>query len=112
MVVFHRTPTFIFTKTRKAYVRLLNKFKLNLWEMPPQCAYPPAPSPESSVRPLPHQILFFLAIWNVYPMLRTSASGPGIGLPGRISAEFEWGKPQNRPSGKPEAGSRCWGCPS
>ncbi len=33
-----------------------------------------------------------------YPVLRNSASGPEIGLPGRLSAGFQSGKPQNRPS--------------
>ncbi len=37
-------------------------------------------------------------------MLRNIASGPEIGLPGRISARFRSGKRQNRPSGRPNAG--------
>ncbi len=37
-----------------------------------------------------------------YTMLRNSASGPEIGLQGRMSAGFESGKHQNRPSGRPE----------
>ncbi len=36
-----------------------------------------------------------------YPMLRNSASGPEIGLPGWISAGFQSGEPHNRPSGRP-----------
>ena len=36
---------------------------------------------------------------GTYPMLRTSASVPEIGLPGRISAGFWSGKPQNLLSG-------------
>ncbi len=35
-----------------------------------------------------------------YLMLRNSASGPEIGLPGRISTGFSPGEPQNRPSGR------------
>jgi hypothetical protein len=39
-----------------------------------------------------------------FPMLRNFASGPEIRLPGRISAEFWSGKPQNRPSPLPPVG--------
>ncbi len=38
-----------------------------------------------------------------YPMLRNSASGPEIGLPGRMSAAFNSAESQNRPSGRPSA---------
>ncbi len=38
---------------------------------------------------------------NSYFRLCNSASGPEIGLAGRISAGFESGEPQNRPSGWP-----------
>ena len=34
-----------------------------------------------------------------YPMLCNSASGSEVGLPDRISAGFQSGEPQNRPSG-------------
>ncbi len=48
-------------------------------------------------RPMgPHSLSYF--------MLRNSASGPVIGLPGRITAGFQSGDPQNRPSGRPKAG--------
>ncbi len=39
-------------------------------------------------------------------MLRNSASGPAIGLPGRISAGLLPGKHRHRPSGRPKAGRR------
>ena len=39
-------------------------------------------------------------------MLRNSASGPDIELPGRISAGFKSGKPRHRPSGRLKAGRR------
>ncbi len=45
-------------------------------------------------------------IESMYPMLRNSASGPEIGIPGRISAGFHSGKPRSRPSGRPKAGRR------
>ncbi len=38
----------------------------------------------------------------VQSMLRDSASWPETGLPGRTSAGFWSGKPQNRPSGRPK----------
>ncbi len=41
-----------------------------------------------------------------YPMLHNSASGPEVGLPGRISAGFESGPHQNSPIGRPNAGWR------
>ncbi len=37
------------------------------------------------------------------PMLSHNASGPEVGLPGRISAGFQSGRPQNRPSRRPKA---------
>ncbi len=37
-------------------------------------------------------------------MLRNSASGPEIGLPGRILVGLLPGKHRNRPSGRPSAG--------
>ncbi len=40
-------------------------------------------------------------------MLGNSASGPEIGLPGRISPVFLLGAPHNRPSGRPTAGLFC-----
>ncbi len=43
---------------------------------------------------------------TIYRMLRNMASGPEIGFPGRISAGFDSGKPQNRSSGRPSAGRR------
>jgi hypothetical protein len=39
-------------------------------------------------------------------MFGISASGPEMGLPGRISAGFQSGEPQNRSSGRPKAGRR------
>jgi hypothetical protein len=39
-------------------------------------------------------------------MLRNSASGPEIGLPGRILAGLLPGKHEIRPSGRPKAGRR------
>ncbi len=39
-------------------------------------------------------------------MLRNSASGPEIGLLGRILAGLLPGKHRNRPSGRPKAGRR------
>ena len=39
-------------------------------------------------------------------MLRDSASGPSIGLPGWILAGLLPGKHRNRPSGRPKAGRR------
>ncbi len=39
-------------------------------------------------------------------MLRNNASGPGIGLPGRILAGLLPGKHRNRISGRPSAGRR------
>jgi hypothetical protein len=36
-------------------------------------------------------------------MLRKSASGPEVELPGRIWAGFQSGKLQNQPSGRPRA---------
>ncbi len=63
------------------------------------------------VCPLTHVCLDWTAIiprlWGshwVYSMLCTSASGPEIGLPGRISAGFKSGQPPSRPSGRPSAG--------
>ncbi len=47
-----------------------------------------------------------LGIRNLYPRLRKSAPGSGTGLPGWISAGFQSGKLQNRPSGRPKAGRR------
>jgi hypothetical protein len=41
-----------------------------------------------------------------YPMLRNSAPGPEIGLPGRMSAGFLTGKHQHRHSGRPKSGRR------
>ncbi len=41
-----------------------------------------------------------------YSMLRNSASGPEIGLPGRILAGLLPGKNRNLPSGRPSAGRR------
>ncbi len=41
-------------------------------------------------------------------MLRNSASGPEIGLPGRILAGLLTGKHRNRPSGRPKAGRRAY----
>ncbi len=41
-----------------------------------------------------------------YRLLRNSASGPEIGLSGRISAGFQSGRPQNQPSGRPKVGRR------
>ncbi len=41
-----------------------------------------------------------------YSMLRNTASGPEIGLPGRILAGLLTGKDRNRPSGRPKAGRR------
>ncbi len=41
-----------------------------------------------------------------YSMLRNNASGPEIGLPGRILAGLLPEKHQNRPSGRPKAGRR------
>ncbi len=41
---------------------------------------------------------------------RNSASGPEIGLPGRISAGFQLGRPQHRPFGRPSAGRRADSC--
>ena len=41
-----------------------------------------------------------------YSMLRNSASGPEIGLPGRILAGLLPGKHRNWPSGRPSAGRR------
>ena len=41
-----------------------------------------------------------------YSMLRNSASGPEIGLPGRILAGLLPGKNRNRLSGRPKAGRR------
>ncbi len=39
-------------------------------------------------------------------MLRNNASGPEIGLPGRILAGLLQGKHRNRPSGLPKAGRK------
>ncbi len=41
-----------------------------------------------------------------YSMLRNNASGPEIGLPGRILAGLQPGKHRNQPSGRPSAGGR------
>ncbi len=41
-----------------------------------------------------------------YSMLRNSASGPGIGLPGQILAGLLPGKHRKRHSGRPTAGRR------
>ncbi len=41
-----------------------------------------------------------------YSILRNIASGPEIGLPGRILAGLLPGRHQNRPSGRPMAGRR------
>ncbi len=41
-----------------------------------------------------------------YLMLHNNVSGPEVGLADRISAGFQLGKPQNRPSGWPSAGRR------
>ncbi len=41
-----------------------------------------------------------------YFMLRNSAPGPEIGLPGRILAGLRLGKDRNRPSGRLSAGRR------
>ncbi len=40
---------------------------------------------------------------QLYSMLRSNASGPEIGLPGRILAGLLPGKHRNRPSGRPKA---------
>ena len=42
----------------------------------------------------------------MYSMLRNNASGPEIGLPGRILAGLLPEKHRNRPSGRPSAGRR------
>ncbi len=44
--------------------------------------------------------------WLCYSMLRNSASGPEIGLPGRILAGLQPGKDRIRHSGRPSAGWR------
>ncbi len=41
-----------------------------------------------------------------YSMLRNSASGPEIGLPGRSLAGLQPGRHRNRPSSRPSAGQR------
>ncbi len=64
----------------------------------------PRPPPERS-----RAIWWFnarLTISSVHSMLRTNASGPEIGLPGRILVGLPPGKDRNRPSGRPKAGRR------
>ncbi len=51
--------------------------------------------PETRINPGPWYTLV------VYFLLCNSAPGPEIRLPSRISAGFQSGKPQNRPSGRP-----------
>ncbi len=61
-------------------------------------ATPPKSQPSAleggEQKPWPH---------GTYPMLRNSASGPEVKLPGLISARLDSGKPQNRTSGRPKA---------
>ena len=47
-----------------------------------------------------------MALKSFYSLLRNNASGPEIGLPGRILAGLLPGRHRNRPSGRPSAGRR------
>ncbi len=59
---------------------------------------------------IPYMTVLLDMLLNVlapsYSMLRNNASGPEIGLPGRMSAGLLPGKHRHGPSGRPKAGRR------